>query len=186
PVLRHRAFYQGLMFASFSLFWTAVPVELTRHYGLSQSAIGVFALVGAIGATSAPVAGRLADAGHTVRATLIALVAGALSYAVALVHGAGLYGLVVTGIVLDFAVQMNMVLGQREIYALHAASRNRLNALYMTSIFIGGAVGSALASPLYEHGGWPLVAAVAGAFPIVALAHYLAIGRPHAERHART
>ncbi|MDN7653418.1 MFS transporter [Burkholderia multivorans] len=186
PVLRHRAFYQGLMFASFSLFWTAVPVELTRHYGLSQSAIGLFALVGAIGATSAPVAGRLADAGHTVRATLIALVAGALSYAVALVHGAGLYGLVVTGIVLDFAVQMNMVLGQREIYALHAASRNRLNALYMTSIFIGGAVGSALASPLYEHGGWPLVAAVAGAFPIVALAHYLAIGRPHAERHART
>ena len=89
-----------------------------------------------------------------------------------------------TGIVLDFAVQMNMVLGQREIYALHAASRNRLNALYMTSIFVGGAVGSALASLLYEHGGWSLVAAVAGAFPIVALAHYLLVGRPHAQRHA--
>ncbi|VWB71202.1 MFS transporter [Burkholderia lata] len=184
PVLRHRALYQGLMFASFSLFWTAVPVELTRHYGLSQSAIGLFALVGAIGATSAPVAGRLADAGHTVRATLIALVVGTVSYAVALIHGAGLAGLVVTGIALDFAVQMNMVLGQREIYALHAASRNRLNALYMTSIFVGGAAGSALASTLYERGGWPLVAAVAAAFPVIALAHYLAIGRPYARRHA--
>ncbi|WP_179400919.1 MFS transporter [Burkholderia guangdongensis] len=185
PVLRHRAFYQGLMFASFSLFWTAVPVELMRHYGLSQTAIGVFALVGAIGATSAPVAGRLADAGHTVRATLIALIAGSLAFAAGLVHGAGLYGLVVTGIVLDFAVQMNMVLGQREIYALHAASRNRLNALYMTSIFVGGALGSALASPLYEHGGWPLVAAGAATFPLIALAHYLAIGRPHARRQAQ-
>lgn len=88
PVLRHRSLYQGLMFASFSLFWTAIPVELTRHFGLSQTAIGIFALVGAIGATSAPVAGRLADAGHTVRATLIALVVGALAYTPALIHPA--------------------------------------------------------------------------------------------------
>jgi predicted MFS family arabinose efflux permease len=185
PILRHRSLYQGLMFASFSLFWTAIPVELTRHFGLSQTAIGIFALVGAIGATSAPVAGRLADAGHTVRATLIALVVGALAYTPALIHPAwGVFGLVATGIILDFAVQMNMVLGQREIYALHAASRNRLNALYMTSIFVGGASGSALASPLYQHGGWPLVAAVATAFPVVALIHYLVIGRPHAARNA--
>ncbi|MDE1182130.1 MFS transporter [Paraburkholderia sp.] len=178
PVLRHRSLYQGLMFASFSLFWTAIPVELTRHYGLSQTSIGIFALVGAIGATSAPLAGRLADAGHTVRATLIALVVGALAYLPGLLHPAtGVIGLVVTGIVLDFAVQMNMVLGQREIYALHAASRNRLNAIYMTSIFVGGAFGSALASPLYERGGWQLVACVATAFPLIALIHYLSAGR---------
>jgi len=185
PILRHRSFYQGLMFASFSLFWTAIPVELTRQFGLTQTQIGIFALVGAIGATSAPVAGRLADAGHSVRATLIALVVGALAYVPSLIHPAwGVFSLVATGIVLDFAVQMNMVLGQREIYALHAASRNRLNALYMTSIFVGGAFGSALASPLYEHGGWPLVATVATAFPLVALAHYLVVGRPHAARNA--
>lgn len=178
PVLRHRAFYQALMFASFSLFWTAVPIELTRHYGLSQSAIALFALVGAIGAMSAPIAGRLADAGHSVQATFIALIAGTLSFTPALIYpAAGVYGLVVTGIVLDFAAQMNMVLGQREIYALHAASRGRLNALYMTSIFVGGAIGSALASALYERGGWTLVASVALAFPIIAFIHFLLVGR---------
>jgi predicted MFS family arabinose efflux permease len=178
PVLRHRALYQGLMFATFSLFWTAVPVELIRHYGLSQTGVALFALVGAIGATSAPVAGRLADAGHSGRATLIALVVGALSFLPGLIHPAlGVAGLVVTGIVLDFAVQMNMVIGQREIYALHAASRNRLNALYMTSIFIGGAFGSALASMLFERGGWSLIAMVASVFPLVALVHYLSVGR---------
>lgn len=68
-----------------------------------------------------------------------------------------------------------MVLGQREIYALHSASSSLLNALYMTSIFIGGAFGSSLASPLYEHGGWPLVAVVATAFPLIALVHYIAM-----------
>jgi predicted MFS family arabinose efflux permease len=186
PVLRHRALYQGLMFASFSLFWTAVPIELSRHYGLSQSGIGLFALVGAIGATSAPLAGRLADAGHSVRATMVALVVGALSYATTPgQHALGIGGLVATGVLLDFAVQMNMVLGQREIYALHAASRNRLNALYMTSIFVGGAIGSAMASVLYEHGGWPLVAAVAATFPLIAFAHFLIVGGPHAVKHAQ-
>ena len=49
PVLRQRAFYQGCMFATFSLFWTAVPLELARNHGLSQSEIALFALVGAIG-----------------------------------------------------------------------------------------------------------------------------------------
>ena len=57
----------------------------------------------------------------------------------------------VTGVVLDFCVQMNMVLGQRAVYSLDAKSRGRLNALYMTSIFIGGAFGSSVASAVYSE-----------------------------------
>lgn len=173
PALRERSLYQGLMFGSFSLFWSAAPVELMHHHHLSQSAIALFSLVGAMGASSAPIAGRLADAGHTGRATVVALGLAAASFAPALfVPGAGVAGLVATGILLDFAVQMNMVLGQREIYALDAHSRNRLNSIYMTSIFVGGAIGSALASALYEHGGWTWIATVAALFPLAALARF--------------
>ncbi|WPO97727.1 MFS transporter [Pseudomonas sp. HR96] len=175
PVLRQRAFYQALMFAAFSLFWSAVPLELSRHYGLSQSQIAVFALVGAIGAVAAPIAGRLADAGFTRRASLLAMILAPLSFCTWLLPSAwGVVTLALTGVLLDFAVQMNMVLGQRAIYALDAASRGRLNALYMTSIFIGGAVGSALASALYEHGGWPWVACAGSLLPVVALARFVA------------
>lgn len=173
PVLRERSLYQGLMFGSFSLFWSAAPVELMHHHHLSQSAIALFSLVGAMGASSAPIAGRLADAGHTGRATVVALGLAAASFAPALfVPSAGVAGLVATGILLDFAVQMNMVLGQREIYALDAHSRNRLNSIYMTSIFVGGAIGSALASALYEHGGWTWIATVGALFPLAALARF--------------
>lgn len=173
PVLRERSLYQGLMFGSFSLFWSAAPVELMHHHHLSQSAIALFSLVGAMGASSAPIAGRLADAGHTGRTTVVALGLAAASFAPALfVPGAGVAGLVATGILLDFAVQMNMVLGQREIYALDAHSRNRLNSIYMTSIFVGGAIGSALASALYEHGGWTWIAIVGALFPLAALARF--------------
>ncbi|WP_256737651.1 MFS transporter [Pseudomonas sp. dw_358] len=174
PVLRQRAFYQGLMFAAFSLFWSAVPLELARHHGLSQSQIAIFALVGAIGAVAAPIAGRLADAGHTQRASLLAMILAPLSFCTWLLPSAwGVITLAFTGVLLDFAVQMNMVLGQRAIYALDPASRGRLNALYTTSIFAGGAMGSALASALFERGGWLWVACAGSALPLVALARFL-------------
>ncbi|RVU50628.1 MFS transporter [Pseudomonas sp. NFACC10-1] len=174
PVLRQRAFYQACMFATFSLFWTAVPLELSRNHGLSQSQIAIFALIGAIGAIAAPISGRLADAGYTRIASLGALLFGALSFLPGLVHPAySVIGLAITGVVLDFCVQTSMVLGQRTVYALDAASRSRLNALYMTSIFIGGAIGSAVASPLFDHGGWTWVLIAGTALPLIALLAFL-------------
>ncbi|MCV4282404.1 MFS transporter [Pseudomonas capsici] len=174
PVLRQRAFYQACMFATFSLFWTAVPLELARNHGLSQSQIALFALIGAIGAIAAPISGRLADAGHSRIATLSALLFGALSFLPGLIPAPyNLIGLAVTGVVLDFCVQMNLVVGQRAVYALDAASRSRLNALYMTSIFIGGAIGSSVASVLFDHGGWVWISVVGTALPLIALLGFL-------------
>lgn len=175
-VLRRRALYQGLLFAAFSLFWTAVPVELSRHFGLSQTQIALFALVGAIGAIAAPIAGRLADAGHTRRASVIALALAPLAFLIGLSQpGYSVIGLALTGILLDFAVQLNMVLGQRAVYALDPASRGRLNALYMTSIFIGGAIGSALASSLYEQSGWHGVVLLGAGLPLIALLAFVLV-----------
>lgn len=175
-VLRQRALYQGLLFAAFSLFWTTAPVELARHHGLSQTQIALFALVGAIGAIAAPIAGRLADAGFTRRASLMAMMLAPASFLIGLrTPGYSVIGLAVTGVLLDFAVQMNMVLGQRAVYALDPASRGRLNALYMTSIFVGGAIGSAMASALYEHDGWQGVIAFGAGLPLVALAVFVLV-----------
>ncbi len=172
-VLRRRSIYQALMFAAFSLFWTAVPLELTRELHLSQSQIALFALMGAMGAIAAPLAGRLADAGHTHRASWLAMTLAVLSFSsIWMLPGHRLAALALTAVLLDFAVQMNMVLGQREVYALNAAERARLNALYMTSIFVGGAAGSIGASWLYDHGGWSLIAGAGMALPAVALAAF--------------
>lgn len=166
------------MFATFSLFWTAVTLELSRNHGLSQTEIALFALVGAIGAIAAPIAGRLADAGHTRIASLLAMLFASLSFLPTFIHPFySVIGLAVTGVVLDFCVQMNLVLGQRTIYALDAKSRSRLNALYMTSIFVGGAFGSSIASAVYEHGGWLWVVIVGSAFPLLALLRFLSTSR---------
>ncbi|MEX3776624.1 MFS transporter [Pseudomonas sp. MYb118] len=172
-ILRQRSLYQGLLFASFSLFWTLAPIELIRHHGFSQSQVAIFALVGAVGAVAAPIAGRLADAGHGRRGTLVALLLAPAALLIGALPGSSYLWLVVCAVLLDFAVQLNMVLGQREVYAIDPHSRARLNAVYMTSIFVGGALGSLVASPLYEHFGWHLSAVAVALLPTLALVMFL-------------
>jgi predicted MFS family arabinose efflux permease len=96
-----------------------------------------------------------------------------VSLLIAALPGSGYVWLVVCAVLLDFAVQLNMVLGQREVYALDPHSRARLNAVYMTSIFVGGALGSLVASPLYEHFGWNLSAVAVALLPALALGLFL-------------
>src|SRR3984893_9107957 len=83
PVLRRRAFYQGMLFAGFNLFWTGSPLLLAHEFGLHHRGIALFALAGAAGALSAPIAGRLADRGLTRPATGWALVAAVFAFALA-------------------------------------------------------------------------------------------------------
>ncbi|AKT36054.1 MFS transporter [Chondromyces crocatus] len=174
PVLQRRAAYQAACFAAFSLFWTAIPLELAGPpFSLSQRGIALFALAGAAGALAAPLAGRFADRGWTRPASGLALAFAALSFlATRYTASVSLAGLVIAVIVLDFAVQTNQVLGQRAIYALDAASRNRLTALYVALLFLGGAVGSGLAGVLMTRGGWNAVAWAGTGFPLLALLLY--------------
>lgn len=174
PVLQRRTVYQTMMFASFSLYWTSVPLLLMgAPFHLSQRGIALFALSGAAGALVAPIAGRIADRGWTRPATGFALAMAALSFFVARAGEGSIALLVLAGLLLDMGVQMNMVLGQRAIYSLGAETRSRMNAIYMAIFFLGGAAGSALAGYAFAVGGWAPVTWIGFAFPAVGLLFYL-------------
>ncbi|MBB3999316.1 MFS transporter [Aureimonas pseudogalii] len=173
PVLRRRALYHAALFAAFGIFWTGAPIVLLHApFSLSPQAVALFTLSGVLGVFAAPVAGRLADRGLSRIGTMgaISLVAGAM--ALAFLGAGSLAAFVVAGILLDLGVQANLVIGQREIFQLDESIRNRLNAVYMTTFFLGGALGSALTSPVLEWAGWRGVAAMGCAFPLAALAYF--------------
>jgi predicted MFS family arabinose efflux permease len=171
PLLRRRAAYQAVLFAAFSLYWTAVPLELAGPtFGLGQRGIAFFALAGASGALAAPIAGRIADRGWSRIATGASMVVVAIAFLLARIGGAGsMLALLAAGILLDAGVQGVQVVGQRAIYALGAEARSRLNGLYIAMFFAGGAAGSAVTSLAYSYGGWNLVSWIGLAFPLVGL-----------------
>jgi predicted MFS family arabinose efflux permease len=173
-VLRRRALYQAFLFAAFSLFWTVTPLLLAGpEFGLSQRGIALFALAGVAGAIAAPIAGYVADRGWSRAATAFAMLATALAFLITHVGHRGsslaLALLVVAGMLLDFGVQGNFVVGARAIFALGPESRSRLNGLYMATFFAAGAVGSALGGWAFAYGGWPLASWIGFALPVAAL-----------------
>jgi predicted MFS family arabinose efflux permease len=180
PVLRRRAAYQSAMFGSFSVFWTSITFLLAGPpFHLSQTAIGVFALAGAVGALFAPIAGRLGDGGYEHLASGAAFLIAAAGFMLTLFDHA-LWALVVGAVLIDLAVQTTLVLGQRAIYALDPAARSRLNTLYIATFFCGGALGSALAGMIFARAGWPGVVAFGAGLPLVAFAWWLTDRQPSA------
>ncbi|RKN85435.1 MFS transporter [Paenibacillus ginsengarvi] len=177
PALRRRALYQACLFGAFSLFWTIVPLHLADSFGMSQTGIAWFALVGVGGALAAPIAGRLADKGWGKLLTGIAIVVAGLSFL--LIHlfqsssTLALLLLLISAVTLDMAVSGNLVVSQRQIYSLGAEARGRLNGLFMAIFFLGGAAGSSLGGWSYAQGGWSLTSLFGTILPLIALVYFL-------------
>ena len=58
---------------------------------------------------------------------------------------------------LDVGVQAIQVTNVARIYSLDAQSNSRINTVYMTTYFIGGAVGTSIGLLCWNLGGWNLV-----------------------------
>jgi predicted MFS family arabinose efflux permease len=186
PVLRWRSLIGACGFGSFSAFWTTVSFLLSRPpYGFDQLEIGLFALAGAAGALVSALGGKHIDARPRLRWPLTGAVQGSLlaSYALIglggahLAHWLALALLVLGTLIMDAAVQSSNLLGQSVIYELLPAARSRITAIYMTTMFIGGSLGSWAAAHAYDQWGWTGACLAAAAFPAAGLAGWLGAAR---------
>jgi predicted MFS family arabinose efflux permease len=169
PSLRTATFVQAALFASFTSFWTILALYLQGpHFGLGADVAGLFGIVGAVGVFAAPVSGRIADK----RGPHFVVWLGAFLTLVAwIVFGVwwSIAALIIGVIVLDFGIQSALVSNQHIIYALDPEARSRLNTIFMTGMFLGGAAGSAIATFAWGYGAWPAVSVVGAMLAVVAL-----------------
>lgn len=185
PVLRWRSLIAACGFGTFGCFWTTATFLLSGpQYKFSQLEIGLFALVGAAGATTAMAGGRFLDARPHLRwrltgVALALLVASYVPIGLAGAHlgGLGLALLVMGVLVMDACVQGAHVTNQSVIYDLLPEARSRITTVYITTMFAGGAVGSAAGAQAYAHWGWTGATVVAALFPALGLLCWLASGR---------
>ncbi|MEY0951838.1 MFS transporter [Providencia manganoxydans] len=170
PTLAVRALLGALVFANFALLWTAMAFLLaTPPFSYSEGTIGLFGLVGAAGALMASQAGHLVDKGKGKRVTTIGLILLLLSWAPIGFAKESLIAFIIGVLILDLAVQAVHVTNQSTLYRILPEARNRITAGYMTSYFIGGALGSLLSGYAYEKAGWEGVAASGAILSVVSL-----------------
>lgn len=87
-------------------------------------------------------------------------------------------GLLVTGVLLmDACVQGAHVANQSVIYALLPEARSRLTAVYITTMFLGGAAGSVAGARAYQYAGWTGATLAAASFSLLGLLCWLAVRR---------
>ena len=174
PVLRRRAAYGALGFAAFSVFWTTAAFLLSRSpYHYSQTVIGLFGLVGAAGALCAIWAGRLSDSGLTRVGTGGFAAAILASFGLLELGGHSLAALIAGIVILDVGVQGLHVLNQSTIFSLGEETRSRINGIYITVYFLGGAAGSAASAWLYDMAGWSAVCTLGACIGVAALLLWL-------------
>ena len=183
PVLRRRLAYQAALFSTFSMFWTVAPLELAGpDFGLGQRGIAIFALAGAMSVLGAPLGGLLADRGYGRAASGAALALGAASFALTFLFPdarfAALLVFFAAALLLDLALTLSFVIGQRTIFALGETRRGSLNGIFMAGFYSAGAVGSGLGGLLFAHFGWPAAALAGSLVLIAALVFWLTEPRP--------
>ncbi len=190
PVLRWRSLTAACEFGSFACFWTTVTFLLSGpRYDFSQLDIGLFALVGAAGAITSLAGGPALDKRPRLRwpasgAALALLTAAYLPIGLggANLGPASVVLLIIGVLLMDACVQGSHVINQSVIYDLLPQARSRLTTVYITTMFAGGAIGSAAGAQAYEHWGWTGATLVAAALPVLGLLCWLASRRHEAAR----
>ncbi|PHN30611.1 MFS transporter [Pseudomonas sp. ICMP 561] len=174
PALRIRGVFALLIFAAFSVLWTAMVLPLSAPpLSLSHTQIGLFGLAGIAGALAASRAGRWADQGLEQRITGIALALLALSWVPIAFAETSLLALIVGVVVLDFAVQAVHVTNQSLIFAARPDAQSRLVGAYMCFYSLGSALGAVAATQVYARWGWVAVCLLGGSISLVALGFWV-------------
>ncbi|MGD9694217.1 MAG: MFS transporter [Thermoleophilia bacterium] len=158
PALRMTSLIGALTMASFALFWTAIAFRLGgAPFRYSDTAIGLLGVAGLAGALAATRAGRLADRGLAPAARVAMGLVMAASWAALWASDDLIVVVVAATVTLDVGVQGMQILNQALIYALAPDAPSRVNSVYMTTYFVGGACGSAAAGALFDGVGWGAV-----------------------------
>jgi len=63
-------------------------------------------------------------------------------------------GLIIGVVLMDMGVQATHISNQAIIFAINPAARNRINTIYMVTYFIGGALGTFVATQLWHLYQW--------------------------------
>ena len=172
-VLQIRGMIALLMFAAFSVFWSALVLPLSAPpYSFSHTAIGAFGLVGVVGALGAARAGHWADRGFAQRASGLALILLLVSWLPLSLISHSLWWLIIGIIALDLGGQAIHVTNQSMLFNTQVQAHSRLVGCYMLFYSVGSGLGAIASTAVYAEFGWQGVCWLGAGMSGVALAFW--------------
>jgi len=167
--IRESMMVQALLWACFNAFWVNLAALLANGpWHLGSAWAGGFGIIGAAGALAATLGGHATDRLGSRR--VIAASIGIVMLAYLLLAGAetSIIFLVIGVIVLDIGVQSGLVSNQTRAFAVDPKAQGRINSLYMTATFSGGAIGVSISGWLMTRFGWSGIVGFGIALGVVA------------------
>lgn len=178
PVLRLSAFRGALGFAGFSGFWITLVFHLGQAPFYAGSAVaGSFGLIGAVGALAASAVGKIASRVSTYKIILYSIFMLMASWVIFYLGGYTYVGLILGVILIDLGLQSMHISNQSLFFALNIGATNRLNTVYMFCYFVGGSLGSYLASQAWKHYEWDGVVLTGFLCTVLVLVAHVLYGR---------
>jgi predicted MFS family arabinose efflux permease len=184
PLLREATFINSLSFAQFGAFWTTMVLLLSGEpFNYNAATIGLFGVIGAVGAFAAPVVGKFGDRGNARAPIGYGILLMLIAFTVFYFSSEEVIGLIIGIILIDIGLQCVHISNQTRVYSILPEARNRMNTVYMSFSFLGTAAGSALGLWLWKIGGWHAVSFGNASLALIALIVYI-IGTPKKLRTA--
>ncbi|MFD4259705.1 MFS transporter [Streptomyces sp. NPDC058534] len=156
PGLRRPILIAALSMASYITHLSTITLLLDeKPYGYSSAIIGLIGLVGAVGPLWMPRAGKFVDRGYGKAVLAGGLLFSVLAWAVMIPAQHGQIAWLIAGMILINMGQMSALNAtQNACYDLRPEARSRINAVFMTLFFAGGAIGGTLVPVAWSAGKW--------------------------------
>lgn len=155
PDMRLSAAIQGLNFAIFTASWLALALHLTSaDMGYGTDDVGYLAAVATVSVFTTPRLGRWADRVGARKARVVAATVQLAGIALFYPLGFSIWAMLVPLLLTNMVGPTIDVTGRMTMFTLAPEIRTRLTTSYIVIMFIGGAIGSALGTAMYDWGGW--------------------------------
>ena len=170
PRIRLYSLRPALGFGSVLSVWSCLAFHLAEPPFLAGSdMVGILGLCGVVGAVAASGVGKYVPKLGILRMSVIGASCQLSAWIAAYIFGDTYGGIIAAIILADIGAQCQQISNQSGSLQQLPEATNRVNTIFMTTLFTGGSLGTLLSGIGWSHNGWTGVCLVGASFAILSL-----------------
>lgn len=170
PDIRLSSLRAGLCFGSFLALWACLAFKLSgAPLYAGNNVIGLLGLCGVAGALTASIVGRYVRILGVKRLNYIGCMIIMFSWAIMYIFQDTYLGFIIGIMLIDIGMQCIQLSNQTYVLTSVPNAANRVNTIFMTTYFVGGALGTFLAGLFWQEMQWEGVVTVGVSLTLLSL-----------------